>query len=80
MGVPFSFVHKNRLEREGKFPRRVVFGPSRKLRIRHEVVAWLRAREAARDIDLPTRAPVVREGSRPRGRPRKYPVAQHAVE
>ena len=39
MGNPYSEVHTNRLEKLGKWPKRVAFSSQRKLRVRSEVAA-----------------------------------------
>lgn len=44
--VRFSKMHLSRLEKAGKFPRRIRFGSSRVVWDRNEVLAWLAARRA----------------------------------
>jgi prophage regulatory protein len=56
-GIPFCRVHIDRLEKRGKFPRRVHLGPGTVAWLAHEVEAWLEARIAARDKDTAASKP-----------------------
>ncbi|MCB0055395.1 MAG: AlpA family phage regulatory protein [Caldilineaceae bacterium] len=47
--VLYSFAHIDRLERAGKFPKRVPIGPSRVGWVESEVQEWLHAKIAERD-------------------------------
>lgn len=50
--VGLSFTHTTRLEGRGDFPKRIALGPfraSRRVYLRSEVQAWMKARVAARD-------------------------------
>jgi prophage regulatory protein len=47
--VPYTPQHILRLERRGKFPRRVQVGPNRVAWLESEVEAWVAARVAERD-------------------------------
>ncbi len=44
--VPFSDVHLTRLERAGKFPKRIKLGPGRRVWDEDEVLDWVEARRA----------------------------------
>lgn len=46
-GVPWSRVHVDRLERAGKFPRRVHLGENTVAWAEGDINAWLAARQAA---------------------------------
>ena len=48
-GIPYSKVHLWRLERDGKFPKRVPLGESRHGWLDSEIDDWLAARAAERD-------------------------------
>jgi prophage regulatory protein len=48
-GIPYSKVHIWRLERDGKFPKRVPLGASRHGWSDSEVDEWIAARMAQRD-------------------------------
>jgi prophage regulatory protein len=48
-GVPYSKPHLWRLERAGKFPKRVPIGPSRYAYLESEIDDYIRALVAARD-------------------------------
>jgi prophage regulatory protein len=50
-GIPYSKVHIWRLEREGRFPRRVPLGPSRHGWPDSEIDEWISARMAARNSE-----------------------------
>jgi prophage regulatory protein len=62
-GVPFSKTHLWRLEREGRFPKRVPIGAARHGWIDQEIDAWIEQRAAARadpnqlNLDLAAEAP-----------------------
>ncbi len=47
--VPYTPQHILRLEKDGKFPRRVQVGPNRVAWLESEVEAWVAARVAERD-------------------------------
>jgi prophage regulatory protein len=47
--VPYTPQHILRLEKEGKFPRRVQVGSNRVAWLESEVEAWVAARVAERD-------------------------------
>ena len=49
-GVPYSKVHLWRLEREGKFPKRVPLGASRHGWLESEIDDWLLERMASRNV------------------------------
>jgi len=49
--VGYSWQHCSRLEREGKFPRRVQLGESGVAWVYSEVLDWVRARIAERDAE-----------------------------
>jgi len=49
-GIPYSKPHLWRLERAGKFPKRVPIGPSRYGYVETEIDAYLDALVAARDV------------------------------
>ena len=51
MGIPYSKVHLWRLEREGKFPRRVRLGESRHGWLESEIDDWVLERMAARNVE-----------------------------
>lgn len=48
---PYTRQHIGRLERDGKFPKRVKVGPGRVAWFEDEIEAWLDALSAARDTD-----------------------------
>ena len=48
-GIPYSKVHLWRLERDGKFPKRVPLGQSRHGWLDSEIDEWITARMAERD-------------------------------
>jgi prophage regulatory protein len=48
--VPYSDTHLCRLEAQGKFPRRIPLGPGRVGYSFNEVMAWIKARKAERNI------------------------------
>jgi prophage regulatory protein len=48
-GIPYSKVHIWRLEREGKFPKRVPLGESRHGWIETEIDEWISERAASRN-------------------------------
>jgi prophage regulatory protein len=47
--VPYCNEHRRRLERAGKFPKRVYLSPQRYAYVRSEIEAWVRDRIAERD-------------------------------
>jgi prophage regulatory protein len=49
-GVPYGKVQLWRLEKAGKFPKRVPISPSRVAWVEQEIDAWIKARVAARDV------------------------------
>jgi prophage regulatory protein len=49
-GIPYSKVHLWRLERHGKFPKRVQLGQSRHGWLESEIDDWLLERMAARSV------------------------------
>jgi prophage regulatory protein len=56
-GVPYSKPHLWRLERAGKFPKRVPIGPARYGYIESEIDAYIAALVAARDAGGETNKP-----------------------
>jgi prophage regulatory protein len=49
VGITHTRIHLGRLEREGKFPRRVMMGANRIAWLESEIFAWMESRIAARD-------------------------------
>ena len=49
--VPYHINYIYRMEKAGRFPRRVQIGPNRVAWIESEVVAWLNERIAERDAE-----------------------------
>jgi prophage regulatory protein len=49
-GIPYSKVHLWRLEREGKFPRRVKLGENRHGWLESEIDDWIAERMASRRV------------------------------
>jgi prophage regulatory protein len=47
--VPYTGQHISRLEKDGKFPKRLQLGPGRVGWLAHEVEAWITERVNARD-------------------------------
>jgi prophage regulatory protein len=47
--VCYSFAHVDRLEKEGRFPKRVRLGPSRVAWVESEIDDWITDRIAERD-------------------------------
>ena len=47
--VPYSDMHIWRLERQGKFPRRIKIGPNRVAWLLSEVSAWIEGKAAERE-------------------------------
>jgi prophage regulatory protein len=45
--VPYSKMHIGRLEKAGKFPKRIKIGAGRVVWMQSEVVAWLESKRAA---------------------------------
>ena len=52
--VLYSFAHIDRLEKAGKFPKRVRLGQNRVGWVESEVVAWIEERISRRDNALDT--------------------------
>jgi prophage regulatory protein len=50
--VPYSPMHFWRLERLGRFPKRVTVGPNRVAWSLHEVLAWIDQRKAERGLQV----------------------------
>ena len=48
-GIHYSKVQIWRLEKLGKFPKRIELGPGRRAWVEHEVDKWISSRIAARD-------------------------------
>ena len=48
-GIQYSKVQIWRLEKQGKFPKRIELGPDRRAWAEHEIDAWIASRIAARD-------------------------------
>jgi prophage regulatory protein len=51
--VPYSRQHVGRLERAGRFPRRVQVGPNRVAWLESEVDEWIRSRARVADLTDP---------------------------
>ena len=50
--VPYSDMHIGRLEKAGKFPKRIKLNPNGRVGWSlHEVLAWIDARKAERDTE-----------------------------
>jgi prophage regulatory protein len=49
VGVPFSRVHLDRLQRQGRFPKKIHFGGNTVVYSADEIAAWIEARVAERD-------------------------------
>ncbi len=49
--VPYSDMHIWRLERQGKFPRRIKIGPNRVAWLLSEVLAWIAGKAAERELE-----------------------------
>jgi len=47
--VSYSFAHIDRLEKDGKFPRRVRLGQMRVVWVESEIEEWIKAQIAKRD-------------------------------
>jgi prophage regulatory protein len=47
-GIPFSRVHLWRLEKEGRFPKRVSLGESKRVWVECEIDQWIEQRMASR--------------------------------
>ena len=47
--VPFSDMHVWRLERDGRFPKRIKIGPNRVAWQLSEILAWIEAKARARN-------------------------------
>ena len=50
--VPYSDMHILRLEKEGKFPKRIQLGPNRVGWLDSEIDQWIEERVAERDAEL----------------------------
>ena len=48
LGIPFSRVHVDRLQKAGQFPKKIKLGPNTAAYLESEIVAWLEARCAER--------------------------------
>ena len=48
-GIPFTRIHINRLEKEGRFPKRVEFGLGTVAWVENEVDSWLQERLQKRE-------------------------------
>jgi len=48
-GIPYSFQHIARLEKAGRFPKRIVLGQNRVAWLLSEIEEWLNERIAKRD-------------------------------
>jgi len=53
-GIPYSFQHIARLEKAGRFPRRIALGQNRVAWLLTEVEAWLDERIAKRNASVTT--------------------------
>jgi len=69
-GITHSRIHLGRLEREGRFPRRVLLGRNRVAWIEDEVSAWMAERAAARDNPAGAHRLAGRSPNAGKGRPR----------
>ncbi len=49
--IPYSDMHIWRLERDGKFPRRIKIGPNRVAWLLSEVSAWIEGKAAERELE-----------------------------
>ncbi len=47
-GIPYSFQHVARLEKAGRFPKRIQLGQNRVAWLRSEIEAWIAERVANR--------------------------------
>ena len=56
-GIPYSRMHIDRLEREGKFPRRAYLGPKTVAWVEDEIDAYAREKLAHRDEEKAIRSP-----------------------
>lgn len=56
LGIRYSAVHLNRLEKAGQFPRRIRIGGNRVGWIAEEVEAWMEEKIKARNQELPAGA------------------------
>ena len=50
LGIPYSFQHIARLEKAGKFPKRIMLGQCRVAWLYKEVCEWIEERVAQRDL------------------------------
>ena len=55
-GIPYSRMHIDRLEKLGRFPKRVALGPNSVAWVEDEIIAWQAERIAARDQPTPAEA------------------------
>src|SRR5262249_15802045 len=53
LGVSYSNPHLIKLEREGRFPKRLVLSPGKVAWFRREVIAWIEAKAAERKVQEP---------------------------
>lgn len=56
LGIPYSVAHIARLEKAGKFPKRIQLGPNRVAWVRSEVEAWIAERMARRTLPSDARS------------------------
>lgn len=49
VGIPFSRVHVDRLQKAGQFPKKIKLGPNTAAYLESEIAAWIEARCAERD-------------------------------
>jgi len=49
--VPYSHMQIWRMEKDGRFPKRIALGPNRVGWSLHEVLGWIEARKAERESD-----------------------------
>lgn len=59
-GIPYSRMHIDRLEKAGRFPKRVQLGPNSVAWVEDEIIAWQAERIAARDRPKPAEAALAR--------------------
>jgi prophage regulatory protein len=48
-GITHTKIHLGRLEKDNKFPKRVMVGANRVAWVEDEIIAWMKERVAARD-------------------------------
>jgi prophage regulatory protein len=51
--VPYTLQHILRLEKMGRFPRRIRLGANRVAWLEHDIARWIEARIAERDAERP---------------------------